>query len=420
MSRRRTFLFFLTGCTTVAMMLFYLFMMTSLIVSRPSSTSSNLIHKESPLELEHNVIAVTLDNKKSKKVHTNTKKKKTFNEVAAKTKRETIFVSIASYRDAHCPQTLFDLVKNAEFIDRIYVGIVQQNAIVDPDCVSISNIDNMSDTTDLERFVSFRKHIKVLRVLDTQAKGPVWAREKITSQLYDGQDFVFQIDSHSKFVPNWDTILINNYKQLPKKSVITHYPSDYDHKRNAFPKNWETDVARICTGFYNDDKILQPKAAVENNEKHDPLNKSLFIAAGMAFYPGEAHKVVPLDPHLPHLFHGEELSFSIRMIAHGYRFYSPAHNVVFHYYYRKKFPKFWDTAEKDPNYKRDNRRSIQRVRYMLGLIKKNKVEEPEKTLIEMDKYGINWNDPEQDANVKQYYKEFQIDMSKKKVGDFCV
>jgi hypothetical protein len=334
-------------------------------------------------------------------------------------KLQTIFVSIASFRDAHCTQTLRDLVKTAEHLDRIYVGIVQQNAMTDPDCAAITHVDQISNMTDVENFLKFRDHIKIIRVTDTEAKGPVWAREMITTKLYNNEDFFFQIDSHSRFVPHWDTKLINNYYKLPKKSVITHYPLDYDHKKNTFPSNWENDVPIICTGFYNEDKILQPKAAIETNKKHDPLKPSLFIAAGMAFYPGYAHKEVPLDPHLPHIFHGEELSFSVRMAAKGWSFYAPAENTVFHYYYRKKFPKFWDSAEKDPNYKRDSRRSIQRVRYMLRQIKRKEVEDPDVTLRELDKYGINWKNETEKQNVEAYYKKFKIDMSKKKVGNFC-
>jgi hypothetical protein len=214
--------------------------------------------------------------------------------------------------------------------------------------------------------------------------------------------------------------LIENYNKLPKKSVITHYPLDYDHKRNAFPSNWKSDVPRICTGFYNSDKILQPKAAVETNKKNDHTRTSLFIAAGMAFYPGFAHKEVPLDPYLPQLFHGEELSFSVRMAAKGWKFYAPAENTVFHYYYRKKFPKFWDTAEKNPNYERDSRRSIQRVKYMLRMLKKSQVDAPEETLKEMDQYGINWDDPKEKANVEAYFKKYEIDLVRRKVGDICL
>jgi hypothetical protein len=336
-------------------------------------------------------------------------------------KYPTIFVSIASFRDAQCAETLHDLIDTAAHLERIYVGIMQQNSIVDPDCVSVSNIDKIgSNTTKLERFIKFRDHIRVIRVAETDAKGPVVARARISAELYQDEDFYLQVDSHSRFVPGWDSKLIYNYNLLPKKSVITHYPADYDAKKNTFPKTWKIDIPILCTGFYNEDKILQPKAGIETNKKQNPKKESMFIAAGMAFYPGIANREVPIDPHSPQLFHGEEISFSVRMAAKGYRFYGPLENTVFHYYYRKKFPKFWDQAEKDPNYERDERRSLQRIKYMMRIIKKDQVEAPETTLKEIEKYSVNWDDPEEKANVEEYFKRYKIDMVKRKVGDLCM
>ena len=49
---------------------------------------------------------------------------------------ETIFISIASYRDRLCSQTLENLYKNAKFPQRIYVGICEQNKDSDVDCLS--------------------------------------------------------------------------------------------------------------------------------------------------------------------------------------------------------------------------------------------------------------------------------------------
>ena len=48
---------------------------------------------------------------------------------------ETIFVSIASYRDKICTTTLSNLYKQATFPERVYVGICQQNVDDDSDCV---------------------------------------------------------------------------------------------------------------------------------------------------------------------------------------------------------------------------------------------------------------------------------------------
>ena len=47
----------------------------------------------------------------------------------------SIFVSIASYRDVECPNTILNLYKNAKNPEKIFVGIRQQNNTGDSDCL---------------------------------------------------------------------------------------------------------------------------------------------------------------------------------------------------------------------------------------------------------------------------------------------
>eukprot|EP00662_Eupelagonemidae_sp_cell21_P058275 gene58275-biopygen64036 len=48
---------------------------------------------------------------------------------------------------------------------------------------------------------------------------------------------------------------------------------------------------------------------------------------------------VPFDPHLPFLFHGEEILLTVRLWTAGYDFFSPGENVLFHHYYRSGRPR---------------------------------------------------------------------------------
>ena len=107
-------------------------------------------------------------------------------------KKDTIFVSIASYRDKVCNTTVKSLLDSADNKDRIFVGICQQNKDGDQDC--------------LESFEEY-PNLKIIRLKHTEAEGPTYARYKC-STLWDGEEYYFQIDSHTKFVESWDTKLI--------------------------------------------------------------------------------------------------------------------------------------------------------------------------------------------------------------------
>ncbi|ETO14851.1 hypothetical protein RFI_22516 [Reticulomyxa filosa] len=60
-----------------------------------------------------------------------------------------------------------------------------------------------------------------------------------------------------------------------------------------------------------------------------------FWGGGFAFSEGKLLKEVPLDPNTPWLFHGEEFHFASRAWTHGYDFYSPPYDVMFHRYANK-------------------------------------------------------------------------------------
>lgn len=143
------------------------------------------------------------------------------------------------------------------------------------------------------------------------------------------------------------------------------------------------------------------------------------MAAGFAFFPGDALKEVPYDPYLPFLFMGEELTFSVRMAAKGYRFYTPSKNICFHYYGRSEFPHYWDAENKAPDHDLLLRRSRQRIQYILGVYARIDVEEPSVTLRESRKYGIDYDNPEDMEHLDRYYRRWQIDFKSKTAGDFC-
>lgn len=129
---------------------------------------------------------------------------------------DRIFVSLASYRDPECSNTLVDLFLKANDPSRIYVGVCQQNAPEDPDCI----VDSLRP---------FEHQIRIVRLSHFDAKGPMYARALIEQTLYQGELFYMQIDSHMLFVKGWDDICIKQLAQCPsEKPLLTTYPNDFD------------------------------------------------------------------------------------------------------------------------------------------------------------------------------------------------
>lgn len=61
---------------------------------------------------------------------------------------DSIFVSIASYRDENCPKTLEEMYSKASRPDNLFVGLVQQVSLIGPPCVgSRSDARSSWDTT---------------------------------------------------------------------------------------------------------------------------------------------------------------------------------------------------------------------------------------------------------------------------------
>ena len=314
------------------------------------------------------------------------------------TSKNTIFVSIASYRDKKCTATLESLYNNAKYPENVYVGICQQNDMEkDANCVPSNMLHK------------YKKNISVIHLNHYEAKGPTWARY-LCSTLYSGQEYFFQIDSHSLFAPDWDINCISMIKRLKannvKKPVLSHYPQGYeDYAKRT--KESESYVTRICEAFFNDRGMISFKGA--QLMKVDGLVETPFIAAGMIFCEGYFMKELPFDPHLPFLFVGEEIFLSARFWTHGWNIYSPDKNVIYHYYTRPDDDKIWtdNTTYSDIP-------AFNKVKLLMHLNKPGETV-PDYITFNINKYGLG-----KQRSLDDFYKFAGIDIKNKKVTrNFC-
>lgn len=310
----------------------------------------------------------------------------------------TIFISIISYRDDQCPLTLHDLYKQADHPENIYVGIIQQNDQDDVDC--------WKDDINIPP-----NNIRMRRYNSVQARGPAMARFWAT-ELYNNEDYFFQIDSHMRFLPHWDTSLIKFYHlytiQLKTpKIVLSHYPLSYNVETNNFSSNHSETTTKSCHNFFNSDGIIQPRyiivPSIDIHQSPIPYYQNAIIGAQMFFTRGQVLKDVPYDPDLPYLFHGEELLYSVRLWCQGYIILSPPQNFIFHYYGRETKPKIWSDHSQ---YGQLNREITNKVKEAL-LLTPEPYQIPPLTLT-----------PPKEC-VREYYQYFQVDTVNKKINKEC-
>lgn len=257
------------------------------------------------------------------------------------TEGETIFVSIASYRDADCVNTLKSMFDMADAPRRVFVGVCEQNTAA-------------SEEVCLPADFAWHDQVRRLGIPSREAKGPTYARY-LCSTLYRGETYFLQLDSHMRFVKGWDTKAIAMLRRCPSpKAVLTHYPHDVEHMADA-----EASVPVLCKAKFDDSGIVTfDSATLPPGKQPRPVP---FTAGGFLFAPGSVVREVPFDPDLPHLFQGEELLYSARLWTAGFDFYTPTENVVYHHYYRREAPKFWS----DLDYQRQQRQTVAKVRRLL-------------------------------------------------------
>lgn len=274
-------------------------------------------------------------------------------DIAAKSTfmHNTIFVSVASYRDVECSRTIRDMFAKATHPERVFVGVCEQNVAsnIEEACVRGASIPT--------------RQIRRVQMPSTEAKGPTYARY-ICSKLYRGESVFMQIDSHTTFTKGWD---VKVFRQLsmcpdPQNTVLTTYP----HDDSSYTID-EPSVPVICSGKWNEDGIPTFEAVVKQPAffKGGRPMPTAFASAGLLIFPGSILKRVPYDPNLPHLFQGEEALYTCRLWTAGCDLFCPSENIVLHHYLRKESPKYWTDAPKA--YSDGKAESLVRVRRIMGL-----------------------------------------------------
>lgn len=236
-----------------------------------------------------------------------------------------IFIQIAAYRDPQLIPTVKDCIEKAKWPENLIFCIAWQHG-------SSENIDEIKKLPN----------VKVIDIPFFESKGACWARNQIQKR-YNGEEYTLQLDSHHRFVNNWDEVIIGMYKQLQDmgypKPLLTGYIPSFDPDNDPGARvltPWKMDFDR----FIPEGAIFFLPASIDDwREKTAPV-PSRFYSAHFAFTTGDFCKEVPHDPE--YYFHGEEISIAVRAYTWGYDLFHPHRLVAWHEYTRKGRTKHWD------------------------------------------------------------------------------
>lgn len=330
------------------------------------------------------------------------------------TKRvETIYVSVASFRDDECSEMIWDMYTKADHPQAVFVGLIEQHFPNEKSC-----LDPRLSNCQLDRFCP-TDNIRRRLISPKDAKGPTYGRY-MGSLLYRGETYYMQVDSHNHFIKGWDTALIEMHKTLvrtrtqrkeeggvdsgimfPEKAVLTHYPEAYNQ---GTPVERQSTSILCKSKFLPQQRYLRFDGIVVSGTREPVLQP--YSAAGFIFSLASLIKEVPLDPHLSFIFDGEEILYSVRMWTSGYDLYSPSKTVLVHSYGRPKAPRMWNTNAQQWTTQKPV--AEKRVQYLLKTLLKDgtlaaKDVRPE-SLREIQWYGLG-----KQRSLEEYYRFAGVD-----------
>ena len=230
----------------------------------------------------------------------------------------SIFIQIPAYRDFELPKTIKDAVTKASGNNTITFGV--HNCVLFDGEVSVNYVDTK---------------IKIAQSIAPQNIGLQKSR-KIANNFYDGEDFYLQIDSHMRFVADWDKLLIKNintYKSAGMyKPLITMYPGVYQYLDDGteeiqYLKNWKPNTMCFCEDTTQFESTLIPKQTATT--AGDGCMFTYSVSGGFIFADGSFSQIIPNEKIA---FWGEEPLTAARAFTHGYDIVMPMQETLFHLY----------------------------------------------------------------------------------------
>lgn len=240
-----------------------------------------------------------------------------------------IFVQIAAYRDPELKPTVQDLLNNCSNSERLRIGVCWQH-------------DPSDEWDDFGIVYKNDPRFRILDVHIAQSRGACWARNLI-QQEYAGEEYTLQLDSHHRFVKDWDLHLETMYLRLKfsgvPKPLLTAYLPAFDPQNDPASRSYEFWQMSIY-GFSEEGIVTFKPARIPDGVPLDKPIPARFYSAHFTFTTGKFCEEVQHDPR--YYFLGEEINIAVRAFTKGYDLFHPNAVIAWHEYSRKGRTKQWD------------------------------------------------------------------------------
>ena len=238
----------------------------------------------------------------------------------------TIFIQIASYRDPELLPTIRDCISKAKYPENLTFGI----------CWQRDETESLQEFADDTRF-------QVIDIPWNESKGLCWARSLI-QKLWRGEKYTMQLDSHHRFLQDWDQHLIQMMELTESsKPIITTYAGMYSPKENRLLN--EEPYKMVPDKFTESGTILFYPHSMHNWKSFTKPIRARFVSGHFYFTLGKHCQEYKYDPNL--YFAGDEISLSIRSYTLGYDLFHPHYTVVWHEYTREGRTKHWSDHDEN-------------------------------------------------------------------------
>jgi len=251
-------------------------------------------------------------------------------------RKRLVHAVLPSYRDPLCPATLRHMFEKAAHPERIRVTVLQQNYPTgDVPCLE-TYCDDMKKLG--HKKCPYKDQIYLHAIPASEASGPTYARGLLSADLYKNykekklhpQDFCLSTDSHMDFEPHWDAQIIQTWFLAKNEYAVL---STYVDAVESLGKDKPTkphEVPLLCMVTFTNSVRVTATKCFRNLPR--PKLTPIF-GAGLAFSKCHAELKVPVDPHTPGIFDGEEFNRAARYFTHGYDIYAPHRVYVLHNYH---------------------------------------------------------------------------------------
>ncbi|EQC42803.1 hypothetical protein SDRG_00524 [Saprolegnia diclina VS20] len=278
-----------------------------------------------------------------------------------------MFVGLSAFRDgARCGYTVFTGFSRATRPDKLYFGIVDQ--LLEADLSCIDAYCALAAEAWPKWPCKYRDQIRIDSRDAAASRGPTYARH-FQQDLVRDEEFCLQLDAHSEFTTQWDTLLVQEWQRTENEmAVLTTYLHNIDSHILSDGTNLGARTApHICQTTRGGSGNVRNVAADLIYDSERPQLGALW-GAGLSFSKCHAEKRVLIDSHTLWMFDGEEFLRASHLWTHGYDLYSPStRGLVVYHNYTSVPAKYFDLRVDMQAKHLETARANNRVKYLVGV-----------------------------------------------------